>query len=55
MADRTDVVIVSAVRTPFGIYGGSLRAYDYYELGAIPITEILSRVSLSPDIVKNKR
>ena len=51
MADSNDVVIVSAVRTPFGKYGGSLRDYDYYELGAIPMTEVLSQVSLSPGTV----
>ena len=32
MADKKDVVIVSAARTPFGRFGGSLRDYDYYEL-----------------------
>ena len=51
MADSNDVVIVSAVRTPFGKYGGSLRDYDYYELGAIPMTEVLSQVSLNPGTV----
>ncbi|HEY50035.1 MAG TPA: thiolase family protein [Dehalococcoidia bacterium] len=46
-----DVVIVSAVRTPFGRYGGSLRDFDYYDLGAIPMREVLDRVKLSPDMV----
>jgi len=43
-----DVVIVSAVRTPFGRYGGSLRDIDYYDLGAIPMREVLKRVNLDP-------
>ena len=30
-----DIFIVSAVRTPFGRYGGSLRGFDYFDLGAI--------------------
>jgi len=51
MANSNDVVIVSAVRTPFGRYGGSLRDIDYYELGAIPMREVLQRVNASPDIV----
>jgi len=51
MADKNDVVIVSAVRTPFGRFGGSLRDIDYYELGAIPMREVLKRVNLSPDNV----
>ena len=51
MADANDVVIVSAVRTPFGRFGGSLRDFDYYELGAIPMREVLKRVNVSPDKV----
>jgi acetyl-CoA C-acetyltransferase len=51
MAAKNDVVIVSAVRTPFGRFGGSLRDYDYYELGAIPMREVLKRVKVSPDKV----
>jgi acetyl-CoA C-acetyltransferase len=51
MANANDVVIVSAVRTPFGRFGGSLRDIDYYELGAIPMREVLKRVNVSPDQV----
>jgi acetyl-CoA C-acetyltransferase len=51
MADKNDVVIVSAVRTPFGRFGGSLRDIDYYELGAIPMREVIKRVNLPPDAV----
>jgi len=51
MANSNDVVIVSAVRTPFGRFGGSLRDIDYYELGAIPMREVLQRVNVSPDTV----
>lgn len=51
MANSNDIVIVSAVRTPFGRYGGSLRDFDYYELGAIPMREVLKRVNFSPDKV----
>jgi len=43
-----DTVIVSAVRTPFGRYGGSLQNIDYYDLGAIPMKEVMARVNLDP-------
>ncbi len=46
-----DVVIVSALRTPFGRFGGSLRDIDYYELGSIPMKAVLQRVGVSPDMV----
>ncbi len=47
MANKNnDVVIVSALRTPFGRYCGSLRDIDYYDLGAIPMREVLKRVNV---------
>lgn len=46
-----DIVIVSAVRTPFGRYCGALREYDYFELGALPMKEVLARVNVSGDQV----
>jgi len=51
MADKNDVVIASALRTPFGRYGGSLKDIDYYDLGAIPMREILKRVNVDPKLV----
>lgn len=52
MSNENDVVIVSATRTPFGRYGGSLRDFDYYELGAIPMREVLKKVNLNPSVVE---
>jgi acetyl-CoA C-acetyltransferase len=46
-----DIVIVSAVRTPFGRYCGSLREYDYFDLGALPMKEVLARVNVTGDQV----
>ena len=46
-----DIVIVSAVRTPFGRYCGSLKEYDYFDLGALPMKEVLARVNISGDEV----
>jgi acetyl-CoA C-acetyltransferase len=51
VASKNDVVIVSALRTPFGRYGGSLANIDYYDLGAIPMREVLKRVKVDPKIV----
>jgi len=42
-----DIVIVSAVRTPFGRYCGSLREYDYFDLGALPMKEVLEKVNVA--------
>ena len=46
-----DIVIVSAVRTPFGRYCGSLREYDYFDLGALPMKEVLDRANVAGDQV----
>ena len=46
-----DIVIVSAARTPFGRYCGSLREMDYFDLGALPMREVLDRVNLSGEMV----
>ena len=45
------IVIVSAARTPFGRYCGSLKEFDYFDLGALPMKEVLERVDLSGDQV----
>lgn len=46
-----DIVIVSAVRTPFGKYCGSLKEFDYFDLGALPMKEVLDRVGVQGDQV----
>ncbi|KHK56605.1 acetyl-CoA acetyltransferase [Ralstonia sp. A12] len=45
----TEVVIVSAVRTAVGKFGGSLAKIPAPELGAAVIREALSRAKVSPD------
>jgi len=49
--DKHDIVMVSAVRTPFGRYGGSLKDFDYFDLGAIPMREVLKKVDIEPKVV----
>jgi len=51
MANDKDVVIVAAARTPFGRFGGSLRDIDYYELGAIPMREVMKRTGVKPNVI----
>src|SRR5512136_3029651 len=46
-----EAVIVSACRTPFGRFCGSLMDIDYYDLGAIPMKEVLKRVNTEGNIV----
>jgi acetyl-CoA C-acetyltransferase len=48
---NSDVVIVSAVRTPFGKFGGSLKDFDFYDLGAIPMREVIRRANIAPSNV----
>jgi acetyl-CoA C-acetyltransferase len=50
--NKSDIVMVSAVRTPFGRYGGSLKDYDYFDLGAIPMRAVIKRVNLEPKVVE---
>jgi acetyl-CoA C-acetyltransferase len=44
----TDVVIVSAVRTPIGKFGQSLAKLSAIELGAIAIKEAINRAGIDP-------
>jgi acetyl-CoA C-acetyltransferase len=43
-----DAVIVEAIRTPVGRFGGSLRDLQAYELGAIAIKGLLKGLELKP-------
>jgi acetyl-CoA C-acetyltransferase len=46
-----EVVIISAVRTPMGSFGGSLSTVSATKLGATAIKGALSKVNVSPDLV----
>ena len=46
-----EVVIVSAVRTPIGTIGGTLKDIPPFELGASVIKEAVKRAGISPDAV----
>jgi len=51
MAELQDAVIVSAVRTAIGIYGGGLAEVPAVKLGEICIRAALERADLKPDQV----
>lgn len=49
--NSNDIVCVSAVRTPFGRFGGSLKDMDIYDLGAIPMKNAMDRIKLDPALI----
>ncbi len=51
MGER-DVVVVSAVRTPFGKFGGALKEIPSIDLGAMVIREVLQRVDVRGEEVE---
>jgi acetyl-CoA acetyltransferase len=46
-----DIVCVSAVRTPFGRFGGSMRDIDIYDLGALIMKEAMERIHIDPALI----
>lgn len=46
-----EIVIVSAARTPFGKFGGSLKSYKAVELGGMAIHEALERAGIKGEQV----
>ena len=47
-----DVVVVSAVRTPMGSFGGTLSSVSAPKLGAVAIKGALSKINLDPSLVQ---
>lgn len=47
-----DVVIVSAVRTAIGTFGGSLKDVPAVDLGALVIKEAVSRAGVKPELIE---
>jgi len=50
--EKNEVVVVSAVRTPFGKFGGTLKDIPSIELGAMVIREVLKRVNVKGEEVE---
>ena len=49
--NKSDAVILSAVRTGFGTFGGTLKHLSATELGAIAATESLRRAAIDPALI----
>ncbi len=50
--DKNEVVVVSAVRTPFGKFGGTLKDIPSIDLAAMVIREVLRRVNIKGEEVE---
>ncbi len=50
--EKSDVVVVSAVRTPFGKFGGTLKDIPSIDLAAMVIREVLERVNVKGEEVE---
>ena len=48
-----EVYIISAVRTPMGSFGGSLKDLSATKLGAIAIKGALAKAGLKPELVND--
>src|SRR6476469_7646594 len=48
-----EVVIISAVRTPMGSFGGSLKEFTATKLGAIAIKAALEKAGIKPEQVQD--
>lgn len=48
-----EVYVLSAVRTPIGSFGGSLKSFSATQLGAIAIKGALSKAGIAPDLVND--
>lgn len=51
MSELKEVVIVSAVRTAIGTFGGSLKDIPAIELGALVVKEAIQRANIKPENV----
>ena len=51
--DLNDIVVISAVRTPMGKFGGTLKDIPAFDLGAVAIKEAINRASITSDQVND--
>lgn len=47
-----DVVVTDAVRIPIGRFGGTLRDFEVYQLGAMAISALLERSKIDPELIE---
>lgn len=48
---KEDIVVVSAVRTPYGKFGGAMKDIDIYDLGAIAMQNAMDRINMEPSLI----
>jgi len=48
---KEDIVVVSAVRTPYGRFGGAMKDIDIYDLGAIAMQNAMDRINMDPALI----
>ncbi|MGG5817583.1 beta-ketothiolase BktB [Falsiroseomonas sp. HW251] len=53
MAQTPDIVILSAVRTAIGDFGGALRGHPPTKLGALVAAEAIRRAGVAPDAIEH--
>lgn len=51
MKMKEEIVVVSAARTPFGRFGGSMKAVDIYDLGAAAMKAAVEQAGLAPEAI----
>jgi acetyl-CoA C-acetyltransferase len=51
--NKREVVIIAAVRTPIGSFGGALKDFSATRLGAIAIKAVLEKASVKPELVQD--
>ena len=52
MKEEQEVVVISAVRSPFGKFGGALKDFSLPKLGGLVAAEAIRRAGISPDDVQ---
>src|SRR5215203_3296080 len=53
MPSQPDAVIVDAVRTPFGRYGGALKEVRPDDLAALVIRALVERTGIDPSLIED--
>lgn len=51
--EKREVVIVSAIRTPIGSFGGALKEFSATRLGAIAIKAVIEKAGIKPELVQD--
>ena len=50
--NQEEVVVISAVRSPFGKFGGALKDFTLPKLGGLVVAEAIRRAGIAPDDVE---